>query len=542
MAISPKPSDYVSQVRAYLDDLRRDQQQTAQLGLQYAQLAQQRNLAQLQADVQREQIQQAYASKFMDAEAAAIRNQVEAVKKQNAEDLAQKRFELDVAKYEEDKREKEQSRFADYESRYALQKLNDYVASNDPEGYSKWTQDMSKMAFFNANLGKVMSDGLTLWNNSEAIRKNNIALQEMPTYTSLLSDAQTLKTQLPFMSKDQRIAALADWDKKAGAFKVKVPNEQMISSLDQNNEAFKLLLKELDGRENLQKIETFSTLGRNQQLKNAGPGFEEIQGKFNELYNSTPVAEQNTPDFQRKINDLRLAFNLKKSEAFLASEATRLRAFEEAQLDRPELTLTDESGNVFPKLRAPDLSPNALIGNLNDDNEPSALVLEKIKDFTSKGSQQGLLIERMDPNAGMLAMVERIEAMRQGKPAPTAPTTPAGTPSAQVDRSKVKFSNPWAMPQTATAATPTQPAPATAAAPAKVPSANINDLEANRALYAEVQRQLKEGKKYLEVTNPQTGEIKLTQLSLATLNSTLPGLIRNLEQSALAGNPPEERR
>lgn len=545
MPISPKPSDYVSQVRGFLNDLRQDAQQNAQLGLQYAQLAQQRNLALLQANLQREQYDRAYASKQLEAQNEQLKSILESGKQARTENLAERRFELDTKEFERREESDRQQRLAESESRYALQKLNDYIASNDSEGYNKWAQELAKTSFFNANIGKVLTEGLTLWNSADAVRKNNLALQSMPEYNSLLNDAQQLKVKLPYMSRDQREAAIADWENRSGSFKVKIPNEQMIAGLNQNSEAFKLVNKDIGGQETAKKIETFFLLGRNQQLKNAGSGFEEIQNKFNELYNSTPAAEQNTLDFQNKLNDLRLSYNLKRSEAFLASEANRLKPFEEAQLSRPELTLTDESGNVLPKLRAPDLSPNALIGNLNDDNEPSPLALKKIEDFVSRASQQGILIERVDPNKGLLALAEAIDNRKAGKTPSGQPVPPSGTPSAQVDKSRVKFSNPWAMPETTTAATPSsvQPATPTAATqPSQIPSANINNLEANRALFAEVQRQLREGKKYLEVINPQTGEIKLTQISLATLNSTLPGLIQNLEESAVVGGPPEERR
>lgn len=554
MAVSPNAPDYVSQVRGFLSDLRQDARQREQLALEaqkanmsnalsYAQLAQQKDLALLEADLNREQYQQAYDQKQMTYENNALKSALQNYDKKTAQDLAERRFQFDVQKQENELDNERRKRLGEAESTYALQKLTDIISTGDPDGYSKWTNDMGKMAFSNANWGALATTGLNLWNSAESARKTKLTAENMPSYISLTDESAKLRVKLPYMTKEDRTMAIADWDKRAADLKLKVENPQLISSLDTISKGIKEEVDSLSKDAKSQDMNSFTALGRRGGLEEIDP---DIQKEFTSLYNSTSDTDKETLGYEQKVDDLRLKFNRAKASKELASEAMRMRQYEEIQVGRDGLYTVDADGFRKPKVAAPDLTPSFGNGNLDEDNKMSNIAREKIKRYEAQMGQQGIILEKQSDVQALSEMVVKMEEIRSGKPKGEGKTGPTETkPTAQVDSNRARFSNTWAFPTavnptgTATAGpvqTPQAPVPAQTAG-------NINNLDANRALYAEVQKQIAGGKKYLEVTNPQTGEVKLTTIPLSTLYSNLPILIREQERM-LATSPtsPQEGR
>jgi len=554
MALSPNAPDYVSQVRGFLSDLRQDARQRDQLALEaarssaanalnYAQLAQQRELAYLQADLNREQYQQAYDQKKLAYENDALKNAIQTMDKQKTQELAERRFQFDVIKEAEEQKRLEEKdrkeRIEQTESRFALQKLGDIMATGDLNGFDKWVSGMSQMAFSYADLGNIYSQGLNLWNSADNARKEKLTTENMPTYISLTDESSKLGAQLPFMTSQQRLAAIGDWEKRSADFKVRVGNPQMTSSLDLIAKGLRDKSEVVSKDTKTQSLATFTQFGKAKAIAEVSP---ELQKEFDTLYTGTSSEQKLSEDYQSKLDLVRLAYNKEKSKRILAEEAARLRQYEEIQVGREGLYTTDEQGFRKPKLQAPDLSPSLGSGNLDENNEITELAKDKIKNYESRLGQQGILLEKLSPEQAVVKMMEDLERIRRGEKI----ATPESKPTVQVDTSKVRYGNTWAFPtavapQATTAAAPTAPQ-VQPAAPAQ-PSANLGNLEANKALFAEVQKQIAGGKKFFEVTDPKTGEVRVTTYPLSTLFANLPALIREQEKTLVTTpTAPEDRR
>ena len=556
MAITPNAPDYVSQVRGILSDLQEDnlkkqqlfqqeQQQNANRALQYAQLNASRDTAAMQAGLNERQLELNYLQEANKAQQAKDKldydtknQQYELYKDALARDLNERKYNLDVAKEDRVIQNDVLDRLGKKKSNERLAEFGNLLANKDYAGLQKWYSEAQKDTMEVMDYGAMINQASQITSGIE--RANEMQKLELlrPQMENFFRESGDLISNLQNFSYSDRNQKLADIRTKAANLSSSIKDQSSRDAINNVLSSLDLRQRELKDLKKLDARESFLTLGKAKEL------FPEIQAEFNVLA-AAPQSERGTEEYIQKQDDLMLRENKRRSEERLKAAADEMAGYEYAQILNPNYTIKQADGSVSPKFRAPDISSISFrSGILDENNNISEETEDRINKFRDKMITSGVAKVEEDK---LSQIADIVRASRGEKPAALTPG-PAQPEASLVP--KVNFSNialvspaqtgtPTSAPTT-TAPTTTAPTMPGATPTPQPPRANINDLEANRKLLSEVQRQLGEGKRYLEIIDPVTREVKLTNISLAALNSTLPNLIRNLEKAT--PQVPEEQR
>lgn len=549
--------DYVSQVRGVINDLRQDyaqkqqlfqqqQQANANLALNYAQLEANRENAAINRDLQNRQLefnflQEANRSQQAKDKLAADAKvqQYNVYKDQLNQDLAERKYNLDTYKEIRSANKEAVDAMGKKQANERLAEFARLAAAKDYAGMRNWYTEAQKDTAETLEYGAMINQASQIASGIE--KTSNLQTVEMvrPEIESFSRDAGSLTSSMQNYSTADRAQRISELKTRGTDLLTVVKDPDMRDTINVVLNGIDLREKQIVEEKSRNALNEFDFLGADKRLAEVDPT---IQQKFDDLYASTPKEERGTEDFNLQRRRLMLDFNRKKSDSRVKRAALELASYEAAQLENPDYTVTNEDGSVSPKYPAPDLALSFATGTLDRDNNISEGLLTEIEKFRQQMRTAGVAKFRENEMASALSTFMDI---RSGKPT----VKPSGTQAPQAQGKVRRLSNIALLPaptpsptEEAAPAQPTQPGTMAGATTTQAPSANINDLQANRTLLAEVQKQLAEGKRYLEIVNPQTGEVKISQISLATLNASLPGLIRSLEQtSALAGAQEEQR-
>jgi hypothetical protein len=510
MAISPSAPDYIGEVRGILNDVRQNyiqkqqlfqqaEQASAQNALAYAQLNSQRENADLQAQMEDKKLQNANILEQMKIEQAMIQNQQGLRQKALTEAREQAKLQFDIGKYENEKSLEQQKLQEEKNAGAYLSQFGQYIANDDVEGANNWYRNLNQQNFSLTQQSNLLAQANNAWNQHQVAADNYKVNAAMPQINSLINEGATLSSKLPNMREDDRAKAIADYSARTSNLAVGLRNKDIASTFDtihnNLNSAHKLISAEKDS----QLMKDFDQMGMDKKLAEASPA---LQRQYDDLLATTPDTERNTEDFSIKKRRLFLDFNKEKSTATLQKYVDDLRPYEEAQLLHPEFTVTDKDGNVSPKIPMPNLSPSFQIGNLDKDNMISPSVEKAVIDYRNKMSAVGFINPKADPNAALLALAGALGGQKgEAKPGVATQET---KPTAQIDMSKARLSNTWAMPKVASTASVSPTVQTAQAQTTPAPKGDANNYQNNVNLLAEVDRQLKAGRKVLMVDGKET--------------------------------------
>lgn len=549
MPISPTAPDYISQVRGIISDLRQDFLQKKQLAqdeektkatlqLQYAQLAAQRENAARQADLSEKQLQFNYAQEAGQAARAQAKLDYDAKAQEYStykdavqQDLNERKYNLDVFKENRSAQKDALERSGKQRANERLARFAQLAAAKDYTGMQQWYADAEKDTMDTMEYGAMINQASQISSGIEAA--NNLQTVEVvrPELDAFSRDAGNILTSLPNLSSSDRNKQISDIKTRGVNLLTLVRDPTTRDAIKVTLDGIAQREKDIDKEKAIEQLDLFVDDGLDGRLPPT------IQAQFDDLYATTPEEERGSDAFKSKRRRLMLQANKSRSNEKILRTAKELAGYELAQLENPSYRITNPDGSVSPKFPAPDLTNVSFESGLLDrNNNISEDLQNEIESYRQQMRTAGVAKKEEDELA---SIANFMYAAREGKPMPAAP---GQAPSAAAPSGKQpKLSNlallgggtqgqPVSRPTTQPEQTP------------QAPSANINDLQANRALLAEVQKQLAEGKRYLEIVNPQTGEVKISQISLATLNASLPGLIRSLEQTSASAGAQEEQR
>jgi hypothetical protein len=549
MALSPNAPDYISEVRGIIGDVRenylkkqqlfqQNEQAKAQVALGYAQLAAQRNNAALEAEykdrlleqnaIQEEAKNDALIKK---AELDSRKDQYAAYKDLAAQNLNQKKYELDLDKEVRDARKEADDMARKKAAGARMAEFSALAARKDYGGMNKWFENAKQDSFDLIDFQNLTNQAFAISKGIEESSNLQLVKNAEPELNKFHTQAAELQANMENLSPLERNNAIADISKQASMFKTQLRDKTTTDALDVTLASINNMKKAVEEKAQIRDVDNFMADGDDQRIAAISPT---IQKKYDDLIARNPTdEEQSTKTFQREKRLLYLDYNQAKSAMELTRRAKQLADIEAAQMSNPDFTIVGEDGVKKPKFPAPDLTPSYNNGTLDRNNNITPEILAEIKAYENKLRIPGVAKEQRDPTAQLMEGFANMKRIEKGeKPLSTG----AGAP-ATADTSKMTFSNTWAlnppvtktegMPVSGVKPTTTQaPTPATPEAPAT----DTTDYRKNSALFDEVERQIKAGNK----TYIQDG--KPTSINLITLRNR----IKSRMGSKITGtfNPP----
>ena len=198
MAISPSAPDYVSQVRGILGDAREDylkkqqlfqqnEQANANLALQYAQLAMQKDNANSEAEykdkvLEQNAIQEQAKNETLlkKAELDARKDQYAMYKDSLAQNLNERKFQLDAFKEQRDAKKEADDMVRKKASGARMAEFMKLAASKDYSGMTKWYADAEKDSFDLLDYQAMISNAKNIADNVQAFSDTQLVENSMP--------------------------------------------------------------------------------------------------------------------------------------------------------------------------------------------------------------------------------------------------------------------------------------------------------------------------------------------------------------------------
>lgn len=511
--------DYVSQVRGVINDLRenylqkqqlfqRQQEAAASNALGYAQLQASRDNANLNRDLQDRQLEFSYlqeanraqqAQEKLDADQRA--QQYNLFKDQIGQDLAERKYQLDSYK---EARSAQKEAIDALGKRQASERLAEFAklaANKDYAGMNQWYSDAQKDTVDSLEFGSMINQASQIAAGIE--KTNNLQTVEVvrPEIEQFSRDAGVLSSTLQKYSLPDRAQRISSLKTRGNELLTLVKDQDMRDTINGVLSGIDLREKELEKQKSSEQIDSFVGLGEDNKLAEVDPT---IQQKFDDLYATTPVEERGTEDFNRERRRLMLNYNLKKSDNEIKRAAAELAAYEIAQTENPDYTITNPDGSVSPKFPAPDLTLSFASGTLDRDNNISEGLQSEIDKFRQQMRTAGVAKPRQDDLAGIANIVS---LARGGKPI----SKPGAAEEPKAPQKVVRFSNTALLPSPQSGQPVEAPTQAPSATAPAVPQADTKNYRMNEALLNEVDRQLKAGNK-VYVENGKPTNINLTSL------------------------------
>ena len=533
MALSPNAPDYISEVRGIIGDLRenylkkqqlfqQNEQAKAQNALGYAQLAAQRENAALDSEYKTRALEQSALQEDAKNQALLQKAQLEAQKDKYAmykdavaQDLNQRKYELDVDKEARDARKEADDLARKKAAGARMAEFSSLAARKDYAGMTKWFDDAKQDSFDLIDFQNMTNQAFAIAKGIEESSNLQLVKNAEPELNKFYNEASELQSNLESLGPLERTQAIADMSKKASVFKTQLRDKTTTDALDVTLASLNNMKKAVEEKAQIQDQDNFMADGIDKRLAKISPA---IQNKFDDLYARTPEDEQNSAAFKREKRLLYLDYNQAKSSNELARRAKQLADLEAAQMSNPDFTIVGEDGIKRPKFPAPDLTPSFENGTLDRNNNISPEILAEIKAYENKLRVTGVAKQQRDPMAQVMEGFATMEALKQGK----KPVVAESKETAPTDISKMQFSNTWALTPkiqgtpVSGAKPTTTPAPApTAPTTPQTPAADTTDYRKNAALLDEVDRQIKAGNK----TYIQDG--KPTNINLNTLRNRI---------------------
>lgn len=518
MPLTPKPTDYVSTVRGFLNDLRQAELQQAQINLSYAQLGQQRANAERQAGLQQQQMELSELQNQRALESDAYNHAYNRQRQNFSDALALRRMDLDQQIRLDDLRQKREREDQETSAGALENEFRIAMESNDPKQLSQVMDKISK-ANFTAQLRTQIQanvfSALDKKRQFEQIQKN---LDTAPAAQEIISQLRSLDPQ--------------NFTRQQYAAKTSELINQFSNLGNTDN---KLLGEFFDAQKVVQDRETAYLNTKSGGLTKSFVAL----GEYKEL----------EPKWQKMYDELKAKPEDYTENALYGLAKKRNREFTIARLqdiDRANIRLLEDISKN-PQLagrdisnQLPDLTPvesedgniDPITGGLTESFRKRQAAWE---DDLRKPSF--ILGQQLTMQQAMVQNLPTMPPVKQAKPEEQPKTAPI--------QSRSRFETAQAGPTATIPVAPQTQGISNAFVAQAGPTApgNINNLEANKALYAQVQKQLKEGKQYFEVADPVTGEVKITKIPLATLNANLPSIIQRQERVLVtAPTSPEERR
>ena len=557
MALSPNAPDYISEVRGIIGDVRenylkkqqlfqQNEQAKAQVALGYAQLAAQRNNAALEAEykdrlleqnaIQEEAKNDALIKK---AELDSRKDQYAAYKDLAAQNLNQKKYELDLDKEVRDARKEADDLARKKASGARMAEYMSLAVNKDYDGIKQWYADAQKDSFDLIDYQTMMSNAKNISDNIEASSNLQLVQNAMPDVNKFHIDAEDFQNRMESLSPVERERGIAELQKRASIFGTNLKSKEITDSFNVTLASLANKKKEVEAKDSVKADDDFLYKANYGRLNPA------VQKKYDDLLTRTPEAQRSGEDWARQKLLLRLEDNKIKSANELAETARELSLYEENQLKNPNFTIQNPDGTVRAAFQAPNLTPSFELGVLDSENNISKETRDEIKRYEDKVRVAGIMKQQTDPLIALGSVIAeseaRREAVKSGKPyVPVTPTTPNAAQN--IDMSKARFSNQWAMtPATPQNALPVSGQKTTPTSPETVPTAQPQaksespDYQRSVALLNELKRQKAENKKfvqsydstkksYIDYVNPKTNRPVSLDLMIAKVENDLANL------------------
>ena len=557
MALSPNAPDYISEVRGIIGDVRenylkkqqlfqQNEQAKAQTALGYAQLAAQRDNAALDAEyknrvleqnaIQEEAKNEALLKK---AELDANKDKYAAYKDAVAQNLNQKKYELDL-----DKEVRDAKTEADNLARKKASgaRMADYMrlaANNDYDGIKQWYADAQKDSFDLMEYQTMIANAKNVSDGIEGVSNQLLVQNAMPDVNRFHIDAEDFQNRMESLSPVEREKGIAEFQKKASIFGTNLKSKEITDSFNVTLASIANKKKEVEAKDSVKADDDFLYKANYGRLNPV------VQKKYDDLLTRTPEAERSGEDWGRQKLLLRLEDNKIKSAKELAEKARELGLYEENQLKNPNFTIQNPDGTVRAAFQAPNLTPSFDLGVLDSENNISKETRDEIKRYEDKVRVAGIMKQETDPLLALSSVIAESEARRESAKSgkPYVPVTPTTQNAAQdIDRSKARFSNQWAMtPATPQNALPVSGQKTTPTSPETVPTAQPQaksespDYQRSVALLNDLKRQKAENKKfvqsydstkksYIDYINPKTNRPVSLDLMIAKVENDLANL------------------
>jgi hypothetical protein len=534
MALSPNAPDYVSQVRGIIGDVRenylkkqqlfqQNEQAKAQNALAYAQLGAQRDNAALDSEYKMRALEQnaiqEQAKNDMLLEKSKLdarKDQYAAYKDAVAQDLNQKKYELDLDKEVRDSKKEADDLARKKAAGARMAEFSALAARKDYNGMNKWFEDARQDSFDLIDFQNMTNQAFAISKGVEDLSNVLLVKNAEPELQKFHNSAAELQANLENLSPIERNNAIADLSKQASMFKTQLRDKTTTDALDVSLASVNNMKKAVEEKAQFQDVDNFMADGDDQRIAAVSPT---IQKKYDDLIARNPTEEeQATRTFQREKRLLYLDYNQAKSAIELTRRAKQLADLEAAQMSNPDFTIVGEDGVKRPKFPAPDLRPSYENGTLDRNNNISPEIIAEIKAYENKLRIPGVAKEQRDPTAQLMEGFANMERIKRGeKPMSAGAETPAAA-----DTAKMRFSNTWALnpPPVKAGGIPVsgaEPGATPAATPAtpEAPATDTTDYRRNAALLEEVDRQIKAGNK----TYIQDG--KPTNINLSTLRNRI---------------------
>jgi hypothetical protein len=529
MALSPNAPDYISQVRGIIGDVRenylkkqqlfqQNEQAKAQTALGYAQLAAQRDNASLDAEYKNRLLEQNAIQEEAKNEALLKKAEIDSRKEQYAaykdlaaQNLNQKKYELDVDKEARDARKEADDAARKKAAGARMAEFSALAARKDYDGMSQWFQNAQQDSFDLIDFQNMTNQAFAISKGIEESSNLQLVKNAEPELAKFYTEAAELQSNLENLGPLERSSAISDLSKKASMFKTQLRDKTTTDALDVTLASVNNMKKAVEEKAQIQDFDNFMSDAIDKRVSKISPV---IQQKFDDLYARTPEEEQNSPTFQREKRLLYLDYNQARSERELTRRAKQLADLEAAQMSNPDFTIVGEDGTKRPKFPAPDLTPSYENGTLDRNNNISPEILAEIKAYENKLRIPGVAKQQRDPMAQIVEGFANVERIKQGE----KPVVAESQAAAPADMSKMQFSNSWALntpPREAKGLPVAGAKPATAPATPEAPATDTSDYRKNAALLDEVDRQIKAGNK----TFTQDG--KPTNINLSTLRNRI---------------------
>jgi hypothetical protein len=563
MAISPSAPDYVSQVRGILGDAREDylkkqqlfqqnEQANANLALQYAQLAMQKDNANSEAEYKDKVLEQNALQEqaknetlLKKAELDARKDQYGMYKDSLAQNLNEKKFQLDALKEQRDAKKEADDLVRKKASGTRMAEFMKLASAEDYAGMKKWYADAEKDSFDLLDYQAMISNAKSIADNVQVVSDAQLVQNSMPDIQKFHADAENFQSNMESLSDRDREKGIAELQKRASILSSTLKDKNIVDSLGVSIASLNNKKKEVQGKEIVKDQDEFYDLAYHKRLNPT------VQKKYDDLIARTPEANRFGEDWNRENDLLRLENNRVTSAAQLAEKAKELSLYEENQLQNPNFTVTNPDGTIRAAFQAPNLTPSFESGVLDKNNNISAKTQDDIKKYEDKVRSVGIMKQQIDPLATMATVMAESEARREAarRGEKYVPTTPSAQNSPQaLDRTKARFSNQWAFLPGSTSNTtvvsgggsPTpQPTaqPSTPETPTTQPVDNTDSFDYQRsvALLNALKKQKAENKKfvqnydekkkaYIDYINPRTNRPVPLDLYIANVENNLAAL------------------
>jgi hypothetical protein len=557
MALSPNAPDYISQVRGVIGDLRdnylkkqqlfqQNEQAKAQTALGYAQLAAQRDNASLDAQYKNRVLEQNAIQEeaknealLRKAELDARKEQYAAYKDAVAQNLNQKKYELDVGTEARNARKEADDLARKKASGARMAEYMKLAANKDYDGIRQWYSDAEKDSFDLLDYQTMIANAKNITDGIEGVSNQVLVQNALPDLNKFHSEAEVFQNNMESLSSSERDKGVAEFQKRASIFGTNLRDKQTTDSLAVTLASIQNTKKEVEDRAEVRAQDEFRELAKRGELEPA------VQKKYADLKTRTPEEQRSGEDWDDALLALRLENNKIDSAQKLALKAKELALYEENQLKNPNFTVTNPDGTVRAAFQAPNLTPSYKLGVLDKDNKISKQTEDAIKDYENKVRTVGIMKQDTDPLLALGSVIAEAEARREasksGKPyVPVTPTTPNAAQN--IDMSKARFSNQWAMtPATPQNASPVAGQQTTPASPETVPTAQPQaksespDYQRSVAVLNDLKRQKAENKKfvqsydptkksYIDYINPKTNRPVSLDLMIAKIENDLANL------------------